>query len=104
VFLLFGAALQAQDLVEEVAVGEIAFRGLLEEGRELSLDPVEPEPLAELGQPLELGRGQGAAPASASAAYTPRSRTATSLPAGSSGSQRGGAGGAASPGGRSRPA
>ena len=33
VFLLLGAELEAQDLVDEVAVGEVAFRGLLEGNR-----------------------------------------------------------------------
>jgi hypothetical protein len=63
---VLGADLEPQDLVEEVAVGEVPLGGLLQQGPEFRLHPVEPEPLAVLGQAIELGRGH--TPSSTSAA------------------------------------
>jgi hypothetical protein len=57
---LLGLDLAAQDLIEEIAVGEIAFRGLFEERGQLGPDALEAEPLAKSLQSLDLGRAHAA--------------------------------------------
>jgi hypothetical protein len=81
VLLVLRAQLEPQDLVEEVAVAQVLLGGLFQQRRELGLHPVQPEPLAVLAEPVELGGGHGAPP-STSAAEVAKSRTATSASTG----------------------
>jgi hypothetical protein len=65
--LVLRAELEPEDLIQEVAVAQVPLGGLLEQRGELGLHPVQPEPLAVLAQPVELGRGHGMASSTSSA-------------------------------------
>lgn len=65
---MLGAALEVQDLVEEIGVAEVFLGGLLQEGGELGRHPMEPQLLAVVREAFQLRRGHAAAPSSAKAA------------------------------------
>jgi hypothetical protein len=71
VIALLGRQLEPEHLVEEVGIAELALGRLFQQGAEVGVHAVQPEPLAGLAQPVELRgrmrRAHAAAPSTRAA-------------------------------------